>query len=160
MKRKLRTFASEYLAKKTRQPARFVFLFAVAVAAATLLVPASHATGNINKGDLTGPWMATLVGNTGCGLGTLQANFTLNNAGTGTATIITHAQCGDSVTTGQTFTVITLSPNGSGTAGLTCGTGCGWTFNIQVSPERSTFNLVDVAVANPNNYLAGMAVHQ
>jgi len=160
MQNTLRAFASEYLAKKMRRlPARVAFLFAVA-ATATLLVTAVHATGNISKGDLAGPWIATLVGNTGCGLGTMRVNFTLNGAGTGTATITTHAQCGDSVTSGQTFTVNTLSANGSGTAGLTCGTGCGWTFDIQVSPERSTFNLVDVSAANPNNYLAGMAVHQ
>jgi hypothetical protein len=62
--------------------------------------------------------------------------------------------------TGQTFTVLTISANGSGTANLSCGTGCGWNFNIQVSPDRSTFSLVDVSAANPSNYLSGMAVHQ
>jgi hypothetical protein len=104
--------------------------------------------------------VVSLVGNTGCGLSAMQATFNLNSSGIGTATITGHGQCGDSVTTGQTFAVNTLSSNGSGTAGLTCGTGCGWTFNIQVAPDRSTFSLVDVSSANPNNYLAGVAIHQ
>jgi hypothetical protein len=51
-------------------------------------------------------------------------------------------------------------PNGSGTANLSCGTGCGWDFNIQMAPDRSTFSLVDVSAANPGNDLAGVAVHQ
>jgi hypothetical protein len=117
-----------------------------------------HATANLNKGDLAGAWVVSLTGNTGCGLGTIQANFVLK--GTGTATVTMHAQCGDSVLTGQTFTVLTLSPNGRGTANLSCGTGCGWDFKIQVAPDRSTFSPVDVSAANPGNYLAGVAVHQ
>jgi hypothetical protein len=161
MQRNLRAFASEYLTKKARQPGRVLFLFAVAVAAATLLVTSSHATGNVGRGDLAGPWMVTLVGTTGCGQAAMQANFTLNgSATTNNATLVTHGGCGDSTVTGQTFTVNTLNANGSGTAGLSCGTGCGWTFNIQVSADRSTFNLVDVSTANPNNYIAGTAVHQ
>lgn len=163
MQNKVAAFAPEHSLKQRVyriQPARGVFLFVLAIAAVTLLATSSFATGNISKGDLTGPWVVSLVGNTGCGLGTMQANFALNGSGTGTATITTHAQCGDSVTTGQTFTVITLGANGAGTAGLTCGSGCGWTFNIQVAPDRSTFSLVDVSTANPLNYLAGMAVHQ
>jgi len=156
MQNKVRAFAREH----RRQLARVVFLFVLCVAAVASLVTASHATGHIGKADLAGPWMVTLTGNTGCGLAAMQANFTLNTTGSGTATIITHAQCGDSTITGQTFAVNTLNSNGSGSAGLTCGTGCGWTFNIQVSPDRSTFNLVDVSSANPNNYLAGVAVHQ
>jgi len=155
--------AAGYSAKKVqarRQSARFVFLFVLTIAAVASLVTAGHATGNINKGDLAGAWVVSLTGNTGCGLGTIQANFVLNGTGTGTATVTTHAQCGDSVLTGQSFTVLTLSPNGSGTANLSCGTGCGWDFNIQVAPDRSTFSLVDVSAANPGNYLAGVAVHQ
>jgi hypothetical protein len=102
----------------------------------------------------------TLTDNTGCGLGSMQANFTLNSTGTDTATVTTHAQCGDSALTGQTFTVLTMTANGSGTANLSCGVGCGWDFNIQVAPDRSTFSLVDVSASNPGNYLAGVAVHQ
>src|SRR5262245_49090886 len=35
-----------------------------------------------------------------------------------------------------------MNSNGSGTANLVCGTGCGFNFNIQVAPDRSIFNLV------------------
>ena len=84
----------------------------------------------------------------------------LNSAGvSNAATNKGHtAGCGDSVTTGNTFTITSLTANGTGTAGLTCGTGCGWTFAIQVAPDRSTFNLVDLT--DPNNFLEGVAVHQ
>jgi hypothetical protein len=104
--------------------------------------------------------VVSLVGNTGCGLSTMQATFNLTIVAESARPLLRHGQCSDSVTTGQTFAVNTLSSNGSGTAGLTCGTGCGWTFNIQVAPDRSTFSLVDVSSANPNNYLAGVAIHQ
>jgi len=53
-----------------------------------------------------------------------------------------------------------LSPNGSNIAGLTCGEGCGWQFNIQVAPNLEVFNLVDVDPANPNNYVKGTAIRQ
>lgn len=139
--------------------ARLVFLSVLAIAAVAALVTAGHATGSIGKADLNGPWSVSLNGNTGCGLVAMQATFNLNG-GTGTATVTTHGQCGDTVLTGQTFTVLTIAANGSGTANLSCGTGCGWDFNIQVSSDRSTFSLVDVSAANPNNYLSGVAVHQ
>jgi hypothetical protein len=117
--------------------------------------------GTITKADLSGAWKMTLVGNTGCGLSSMLVTVTLNSAGTGTnATIKQHGQCGDSTSTGNTFTVKTLAANGSGTAGLSCGVGCGRELNIQVSPDRSTFNIVDVAAVNPGNFIAGMAVHQ
>ena len=38
--------------------------------------------------------------------------------------------------------------------------GCGWNLTIQVSPDRSSMNLVDVAKVNPGNFIAGTAVHQ
>jgi hypothetical protein len=68
--------------------------------------------------------------------------------------------CGDGTSSGNTFTVQTLNANGSGTANLTCGTGCGWNLNIQVTPDRSTFNVIDVSSVNPGNYIEGVAVHQ
>jgi hypothetical protein len=144
---------------EVRHTARFVLLFTLAIAAVAMLVTASHATGSVGKADLNGPWSLSMTGNTGCGLAAMQATFSLNN-GTGTASITTHGQCGDSVLTGQAFTIATISANGSGTANLACGVGCGWNFNIQVSPDRSTFSVVDVAAANPNNYLSGVAIHQ
>jgi hypothetical protein len=56
--------------------------------------------------------------------------------------------------------VQSLNTNGSGTANLTCGSSCGWNLNIQVSPDRSTFNLIDVSAANPGNFIEGVAIHQ
>jgi hypothetical protein len=45
-------------------------------------------------------------------------------------------------------------------ANLSCGASCGWNFDIQVAPDRSVFNVVDVSTANPNNLLEGTAIHQ
>jgi hypothetical protein len=115
--------------------------------------------------NLAGPWQAALVySNTGCGPASGLVNFTLDSTGTtNSATLVFHSGagpgCGDSTTT-QTFTIQTLNPNGSGTAGLSCGVGCGWEFNIQVDRNRTMFNLVDVDPANPGNFVAGTAVRQ
>jgi hypothetical protein len=107
---------------------------------------------------LSGPWAITLTGVTGCGESTLHFTGTLSMSGSGSGSLQGHsAGCGDSSNT-QTFSIISLSSNGSGTAGLTCGAGCGWTFAIQVAPDRSVFNLVDVT--DPGNFLEGVAVHQ
>src|SRR6266700_5749339 len=140
------------------QLARLAFLGVLSFVTVISLTTTSSATGNVVKSDLTGNWQIALRGTTGCGFASMQANVTLNSAGTGTGTLVTHGQCGDSSLTGQTFTINTLAPNGSGTAGLTCGIGCGWTFKIQVAPDRSTFNLVDVSSTNPGNFLEGVAV--
>jgi len=88
-------------------------------------------------------------------------NFTFGyNGTTSTATLTTHsAGCGNGTGT-QTFTVQSLKPNGSGTANLTCGPGCGWEFNIQVAPSVAAFNLVDVDPANPGNFVEGTAIRQ
>jgi hypothetical protein len=61
------------------------------------------------------------------------------------------AGCGDGTSSGNMFTIRSLNADGSGTANLTCGTGCGWNLNIQVSPDRSKFNVIDVSPANPEN---------
>jgi hypothetical protein len=126
------------------------------------VVKVSKATGLISKADLEGPWQTTLVlANGGCGPMSILVNFTLNSAGTATnATLVSHSGCGTSTTTGQTFTISSLGQNGSGTANLSCGVGCGWNFRIQVSADRSIFNLVDVDVNNPGNYVQGVAIHQ
>lgn len=131
-------------------------------AASLFLVKPSFASiGTITKSDLSGAWQITLTGNTGCGLVSMLVNVTLDATGTGSNAVIkTHGQCGDSTASGNTFQILTLAANGSGTANLSCGAGCGWNFNIRVSPDRSIFNLVDVDPANPNNYLGGVAIHQ
>lgn len=121
----------------------------------------SSATGNIVKADLAGTWQMTVIGETGCGFGTTLYTFTLNSNGVATnVSGVSHTHCGDSTFSGVSFTVLTLNANGSGTAGLSCGTGCGWNLDIQVSPDRSTFNLIDVSAANPGNFIEGVAVHQ
>jgi hypothetical protein len=162
MKNRLWSFvpkpSAESVKSSRRQPARVAFLLVFSVATLVSLVTPSYATGNIGKADLSGPWVASLFGNIGCGLNAMQVTFNLNSSGSGTATIVTHGQCGDSTNPNQTFTVNSLNTNGSGTANLTCGAGCSWNFNIQVAPDRSTFSLVDVS--NPGNYLEGVAVHQ
>ena len=118
--------------------------------------------------ELAGPWQATLVGNTGCGLVSMLVNFTLNSSGAATdARITTHLSapsgggCIDgSVTTGQTFTIDSLHSNGSGTASLSCGPDCGWGFQIQVAPNHEVANLTDVATGNPYNTPTGTMILQ
>jgi hypothetical protein len=111
---------------------------------------------------LKGRWAATIVGNTGCGLTSMFVTFGLNSAGhgNGTATIVSHSQCGDTTTSGLDFNVNSLNANGKGTAGLSCGAGCGWVLTIQVSKNAQVFNLADVEPTNPNNFIAGTAIHQ
>jgi len=143
-----------------RKPARLVLLAVLALVTVISAVKLRATVGTISKSDLSGSWQAALVGSSGCGTGSMQVNFTLNGTGTGTATIVGHSTgCGDSTTSGLPISITALSSNGSGTAGLSCGTGCGFTFRIQVSADRSTFNMVDVTDPIPN-FWAGTAVHQ
>jgi hypothetical protein len=113
-------------------------------------------------GDLAGPWQATLLwSNSGCGPASGLLNFTLDKNGVASsATLASHTNgCGDS-TTKQVFTIESLDSDGSGTANLTCGVGCGWNFVIQVSNNNKIFNLVDVDPANPGNFVEGLAISQ
>ena len=144
-----------------RKPARIAWMLALALATAAATAVPSYATGIIGKADLAGKWQMTVIGQTGCGFGTTLYTFTLDSTGVATnVSAVSHAQCGDSTSTGNTFTIISLHSDGSGTAGLSCGADCGWNLNIQVSPDRSTFNLIDVSPANPGNFIEGVAVHQ
>jgi len=132
-----------------------VFAFTTIVSLSTT---SSASIGNISRADLAGKWNIALRGTTGCGAATMQIGVTLNTSGVGTGTLVTHGQCGDSSLAAQTFTITTMTANGSGTAGLSCGIGCGWGFKIQVSPDRSKINLVDVLPANPLNFVEGVAI--
>lgn len=138
--------------------------FGVLALIATILLarPSKASVGNISKSDLAGNWQMTTIGQTGCGFGTTLYNFTVNGSGTSSnVSSVSHsAGCGDRTGSGDLFTVQTLSANGSGTANLTCGSGCGWNLTIQVAADRSTFNVIDVSPANPNNFIEGVAVHQ
>ena len=147
--------------KYLRQPARLAVLALLAVVVTiSLTKPSSGGVGTISKADLSGSWQMTLYGQGGCGVGTTEVTFTLPTSGTtSAATSKSHSVgCGDQTTTGNTFTISSLASNGSGTAGLSCGSSCGFAFTIQVSPDRSTFTLVDITDAN--NFLQGVAVHQ
>jgi hypothetical protein len=156
--------------KDHRNPVRFACLIVLLlVTIVSMEQPSAAADGAavvpstaITRAQLQGHWAATVVGNTGCGLTSMYVTFVLNSAahGNGTATIVAHGQCGDTTTSGLSFNVTSLNANGKGTAGLTCGAGCGWVLNIQVSKSAQVFNLVDVEPTNPNNYIAGTAIHQ
>jgi hypothetical protein len=130
------------------------------VTVAFLTLPVAASIGNIVASDLAGNWMISMRGTTGCGFVDMEADVTINSSGAGTGTLTTHGVCGDTTAPGQTFTINSLQADGSGTATLTCGTSCGWDFNIQVSPDRSKFNLVDFSSKNPGNYLEGVAILQ
>jgi hypothetical protein len=147
---------------KNHRPLGQLAVIAFSIVTVLTVTTPSFATGNIGKADLAGPWQATLIlANSGCGPMSILVNFTLNANGQATnATLVSHGSCGDSKTTDQSFTIDTLNSNGSGTAGLSCGTSCGWNFNIQVAPDRSSFNLVDVSTQNPGNFVEGVAIHQ
>lgn len=121
-------------------------------------VPASAADGTITKSNLSGKWQMSIAGFTGCGQNSMVFTVTLDETASGSGTLVGHGQCGDGTQTDLPFSVSQLAKNGSGTAGLSCGEGCGWTFKIQVAPDRSTFTLVDVT--DPGNFLNGMAVRQ
>lgn len=115
---------------------------------------------DIAASDLTGEWQLVELGIGGCGTAASVATFTLNSSGVANnLTTTSHTSgCGDTTSSGNTFKIESLNANGSGTANQSCGTDCGFNFNIQVSPDRSTFNFVDVSSANPGNYLAGTAI--
>src|SRR5208282_52123 len=77
--------------------------------------------------------------------------------GKSTGTLTFNSGCGLSTTT-ESFDILSLKQDGSGTAGLTCGSSCGWTFNIQGNRAKLVINLVDIT--DPNNWLAGTAIRQ
>ncbi len=116
-----------------------------------------NAKSGITVSQLAGPWQIAVVGNTGCGISSLLFTGTLNAQGKSTGTLTFNSGCGLSTTT-ESFDILSLKQDGSGTAGLTCGSSCGWTFNIQVNRAKLVINLVDVT--DPNNWLAGTAIRQ
>jgi len=110
--------------------------------------------------SLAGPWQMAISGNTGCGLTTMLVDVTLNASGFGNnATITMHGSCGDSVITGQTFQILSISGR-TAKANLSCGAGCGWNLDVQIEPKYTSFNLVDVDPVNPGNYIAGTAIRR
>jgi hypothetical protein len=112
--------------------------------------------------DLAGSWAISLGGNTGCGLSSMYVTVDLDATGTGTATVQgSSTGCPAEVTSGLAFQITSLNPDGSGTAGLSCGPGCGWALTIQVpNGSYDIFTVVDVAADNPNNVLVGTAARK
>jgi len=119
----------------------------------------SPAFAQLSVSDLAGRWRIVSSGYTGCGHVSMLLDVTLLEDGTSSNGVLTqHGQFCDSTHTGQTFIIKSLSPDGTGTANMGCGPGCGWELDIQVSRDRQIFNLVDVATVNPGNYISGVAV--
>jgi hypothetical protein len=145
-----------------QRAAKLTVLAVVLIATVALLATSSTAQDQkvrpkITISQLAGPWQIAVAGNTGCGVSSLLFNGTLNSSGVAVGTLTgSSAGCGSNTTT-ETFTILSLNATGSGTAGLSCGSGCGWLFNIQVSPNKQMFNLVDVSDGGAN-VLAGTAV--
>lgn len=147
--------------KTSRRQAWLVFLVVLSLVAIVSGGGQSAEAATIALANLFGPWQMTLISVAGgCGPGTALVTFTLDANGMATDAIeVSHSVgCGDTVLSGQTFQIISLNPNGSGVAGLSCGIGCGFTFAIQVAPGGTIFNLVDVT--DPGNSLEGVAIHQ
>ena len=114
----------------------------------------------VTVSQLQGPWVITLIDNTGCGWSSSYITVTFNAAGVGTGLNRSHTSgCGDPVGY-EPLRIASLSPNGSGIMDGTC-IGCGgWIFHIQVSTDVREFNIVDVSPSNPGNYLEGTAIRQ
>jgi hypothetical protein len=119
-----------------------------------------HRRPKLKLADLAGSWAISLGGNTGCGLSTLYVTLDLDATGSGSArTRGSSTGCPPGDDPAEPFEISSLNPDGSGTANLSCGPGCGWAFIIQVPNETTdTFTLVDIE--NPNNVLVGTAARK
>jgi hypothetical protein len=140
-------------------------LCALSFAAAAAMIPlrASADDGDpMTVASLKGTWQMTFMGITGCGFSTSVVTIVLDATGTGTATSRYHtAGCGDGIaSTPVPFNVFTLNPDGSGTAGLSCGAACGWALVIQVEKNRQLFTAIDVDPMNPGNFVSAVAVRR
>jgi hypothetical protein len=145
----------------TNRATRLILSVALSLITLFAVSEPSFATGNVVPADLAGNWQMTIIGETGCGFGTTLYTFTLNASGVATnVSGVSHSACGTGNFSGDSFTIQSLNANGSGTANLTCGIGCGWNLNVQVAPDRSTFTVIDVSAANPGNFIQGVAIHQ
>lgn len=113
----------------------------------------------LNVADLAGPWAISLGGNTGCGASVLYATTTLDTTGKGRARLLGKSTgCAPSDDPDQLFQITSLDPDGSGTANLSCGVGCGWELKIQIPRGNpSFFSVVDITPDNPDNTLVGTA---
>lgn len=140
---------------------RKIVLTALLMAGTIFLIASSvEANAQITLAHLAGPWQIALVGNTGCGQSSLLFTGSMNASGTAPGFLSgSSTGCPSSNNIAETFTINSLDSHGSGTASLSCGTFCGWNFQIQVASNEQTFNLVDTKNGG-NNVLAGTAVSQ
>jgi hypothetical protein len=103
----------------------------------------------VTLSQLEGHWaFMEISAGGGCGVATVYGTIDLNASGSGAWNETTHsAGCGN-VSASDPFTITSLNSNGSGTANYTCGSGCGFTFDIQVSPNHQEIAMVDITDAN------------
>jgi len=159
-------FSGDRMKPRDARPARFLLVLLLCLVGIFSLTKLAKpvAAQNLPAGvaRLAGSWQATLIwSGSGCGPMSGLLNFTLDSSGTtNTAVLTEHGACGDNILTGQTFTILSLNSNGSGTANLSCGPDCGWNLDIQVARRGQIFNIVDVSTANPGNYVEGSAIRQ
>jgi len=113
--------------------------------------------------SLGGQWRLSFAGTTGCGYGTQVSDISMNTSGYGsvpTGQAKFHTQgCGDGYSTGPTqFIVQTLNPDGTGTGNLSCGPGCGWELELQLSRNGDVFSFTGVDFGNPGNFVSGTVI--
>jgi hypothetical protein len=101
----------------TNRVTRLIFSVALSVITLFAVSKPGFATGNVVPADLAGNWQMTIIGETGCGFGTTLYTFTLNASGVATnVSGVSHSACGTGNFSGDSFTIQSLSANGSGTA--------------------------------------------
>jgi hypothetical protein len=135
-----------------------VALLAVAAIAAPL-ASAADKNALVTIAQLAGSWKAAINTTADCGTGLHVLVFTLNEKGSATdvADTFNTTECGRGEHTDQTFTITSLSSDGSGTATYS-NAGLPLTLTIQVSPNKDVFNLADTTDAG--QYWGGTAVKQ
>ncbi len=137
-----------------RRAGRVAFVAALAGAGLASAMPASA----LSVKQLAGAWQAAIIANGGCGVGSKVVTFTLNTEGAATNAVETFntPTCGEGTQKG-TFTVTSLSADGSGKATLDFG-GNVFNFVIQVNSTANEFNMVEIT--DSGNYELGTAILQ
>lgn len=118
--------------------------------------------GHIVKTNLAGSWQAAAhIVDLSDDVEDVLLTFKLNvKAQSSSVTLVSHGTDGDFTLTDNVLTVLTLNPDGSGTARMnpSC-PGCDPVdLRIQVSPDRSIISLVDVTP--DNEFATVIAIHQ
>jgi hypothetical protein len=137
-----------------------VALIAVAAIAAPMATAAEkNAPPPVTIAQLAGSWKAAINTNADCGAGVHVLVFTLDDKGSATdvADTFNTTECGQGEHTDQTFTITSLSSDGSGTATYS-NAGLPLNLTIQVNPAGNVFILADTKDAG--QYWAGTAVKQ